>query len=341
MRALPALAFVACLILAGCRSGTVADDKPAASAAVHAGDCIAKEIPDLDDKAPDYGSTVDCTEPHIYEVSGLLSVPARFLRGSTRKQRLANRRLLGSVAGHSSLAEDFRDYTHRECGPPALVRAGMDGITIGGKSMRDVGAELVMGGATTWINLSPPAQWVAGGEKVICSVRFTKHFTDEGEVAPSPITARFGHPAFYDFLTDDFPAARRQCITYDSQQRYALNPCTQQHYAEIFFSYDAAAAFGEEFVKGIDIENPSDAQWEKLGDPCADALSMVLGKDVDPGVTGGADFGVRGWFQKSDVYTTYCLAVPYKADDLDLPAGSLIGKADKVAFVPISGVQAT
>ncbi|MDQ3156705.1 MAG: hypothetical protein M3Q98_08275 [Actinomycetota bacterium] len=343
MRVLCALAVAVCLIAAGCGGANTTTSpaaKPAATAAVHAGDCIAKEIHDLDDVAPDFNTGVDCRKPHVYEVSDVINVPKRFLRGKTSKAKLANRKVLGSVDEASQLTDEFGEFADTECGPAALKNAGMGRLRIGGKSLKEAGAELVMGGAEPWINLSSPADWINGREKVICSVRFTKHLTDEGvDVAPEPISAKTGHPAFHDFLTEDFPAVRRQCVTYDSQDRYGLSPCTKHHYGEIFFSYDAAAVFGQKFVQNMDIDDPNDAGWEKLGDPCFDGLPALIGSDLDGDLSGAADLGTQGWYEDSPVFTTYCVAVPYESEDFDLPAGSLVENSANVDFVRISKGQ--
>lgn len=343
MRVLRALAVVICLIAAGCggvKTTTSPTAKPEATAVVHAGDCIAKEIDDLYEVAPDFKTGVDCKKPHTYEVSDVINVPERFLRGKTSKAKLANRKALGTRDENSQLPDKFREFADAECGPAALKSAGLGRLKIAGKSLKEAGAELVMGGAEPWINLSSPADWIDGREKVICSIRFTKHIRDEGVyVAPDPISSKTGRPAFHDFLSEDFPAVRRQCVTYDTQDRYGLSPCTKHHYGEIFFSYDAAAVFGEKFVRNVDIDEPSDADWEKLGDPCFYGLPALIGNDLDEDLSGTADLGTQGWYEDGPVFTTYCIAIPYESEDFDLPAGSLVEKSTNVDFVPISKGQ--
>ena len=339
MRVLCAVAVAVCLVAAGCggvKTTTSPAAEPVTTAAVHAGACIAKEIDLRYDVAPDFNTGVDCRKPHIYEVSDVIDVPQRFLRGKTRKAKLANREALGARLEISQLPDKFREFADAECGPAALKSAGLGRLKIGGKSLKEAGAELLMGGAQPWINLSSPADWIDGREKIICSIRFTKHTRDEGVyVKPDPISAKTGRPAFQDFLTDDFPAVRRQCVTYDSQELYGLSPCTKQHYGEIFFSYDAAAVFGQKFVESMDIEDPDDAGWEKLGDPCFYGLPALIGHDLDEDLSGAADLGMQGWYDDSPVFTTYCMAVPYEFEDFDLPAGSLVEKSADVDFVRI------
>ena len=346
MRVLRAVAVVVCLIAAGCggvKTTTSPAAKPETRTLVHAGDCIAKEIDLRYDVAPDFNTGVDCRKPHIYEVSDVIDVPERFLRGKTSKAKLANREALGARAEISQLFPDkFREFADAECGLAALKSAGLGRLKIAGKSLKEAGAELVMGGAEPWINLSAPADWIDGREKLICSIRFTEHITDEGVyVAPDPISAKTGRPAFHDFLTDNFPAVRRQCVTYDSQDRYGLSPCTKHHYGEIFFSYDAAAVFGRKFVESMDIDDPDDAGWEKLGDPCFEGLPALIGSDLDEDLSGAADLGTQGWYEDSPVFTTYCIAIPYESEDFDLPAGSLVENSANVDFVRISKGQDT
>lgn len=308
LRSLRALAVVVGLVAAGC-GGPEATAVPAtptqkavAPPAVHAGECLAKEIPDGDDVAPDLTSAIDCTKPHVYEVSDVL----------------------GSTTDGSQLADEFQSYAASECESSILKRAGTNRIKDAGKPLKEVNAGLVMSGGSTWVNLTPAAGW-ADKQEFICAVRYTEHQTGGGDLAPRPVKAKSDHPAFHDFLTEDFPADRRLCITYDGQERYSLEPCGDgQHYGEIFFGYDAAAAFGEKFVEGVDSEEPSEAEWTKLSDPCFEALPALLGNNFDEDLSGVADLADAGW---------------YEYEDFDLPAGSLVENADRVDFVPVAKGQ--
>lgn len=347
MRSLRALAVVVCLVAAGCGGPepatgpvTPTEKKAVAPATFRAGDCFAKEVPDGDDVAPDFTSAVDCTKPHVYEVSDVFAVPERYLRGDSRKQKLANRKVLGSTTKGSQLADEFQSYAASECESSILKRAGINRIKVAGKPLKEVNAGLVMSGGSTWINLAPVPNWTDGEQEFICTVRYTEHQTGGGDLAPRPVKAKSDHPAFHDFLTKDFPADRRLCVTYDSQERYSLEPCGDgQHYGEIFFGYDAAAAFGEKFVEGVDSEEPSEAEWTKLGDPCFEALPALLGNNFDEDLSGVADLADAGWYEEASVYATYCIAVPYESEDFDLPAGSLVENADRVDFVPVAKGQ--
>lgn len=332
----------AILILAACGSTTsskTAGTSTAGPVAVHTGDCFAKEIPDMGDVAPDFTTAVACTKPHIYEISNVINVPQKFLRGSTKKAKLANRKVLGSIDSNNKLAEDLGTFAFDECRDSIFKLAGVKHIRIAGKSLKQVGAQLTMGGAEGWLNLSPAKAWTSGQRQVICSVRYTKHIETAGDIGPDPISAASDHPAFYDFLTPEFPTIRRQCVTYDTEDRYNREPCTKHHYGEIFFSYDAAKAFGEKFVKGVNIDDPSVADLKKLDEPCYDALPALIGNNLDEDLSAVSDLGDAGWYDEDTVYTTYCMGTPYDSENFDLPAGSLVENPSNVHFVKIAAGQ--
>jgi len=301
-----------------------------------AGQCISKEIKDLDDLAPDFTTVVDCTEPHVYEVVDVIDVPKRFLEGKTKAERRANRTELATVAGESVLKAKFERFAWDGCRPATLEAVGLSKLQIAGKPASESGAYLLMGGALNWLNLTPGGNWIDGDTKLVCSIRFTEHIITTQAVGPKPVRAASKEPAYTDFLTADFPVGRRQCMTYDDKGRRSLLACDKPHYGEMFFSFDAQMAFGEKFVKSIDITDPTKAQWEQLSAPCSDALPQLLGDGYDDGLEAVAEPVPGGWDDESNYYLAHCLVVPKQSEEFDLPGGSLIGNAEDVEFVPFT-----
>lgn len=330
------------LISTACGSSTPAAEASAA-APVHAGECFAKEVADLDDVGPNFDSKVACTSPHIYEVADVIAVPSRFLRGTNDKARLANRAALGSFDQEStSAADELHAFAAESCGPVALREAGISHTRVAGKSLAEVGAQLSFGGAQMWFNLSSRKAWLAGQHQVVCSVRYMKYTRSAADAEPAPIRSASRHPAFYDFLTSDFPEARRQCVMFDTQLRYSLNPCTAQHYGEMFFSYDAKRAFGERFVSGLDPDDLTERASEKLSDPCFNALSSLIGDNYSAKLSGSFDLGEGGWYTgETDFYTVNCMVTPYDSDHYDMPGGSIVDNPQDVELVRIGTGQRT
>lgn len=328
-----------CLLAVGCTKSGTSSQAEAKAPTPEGGQCIGKEIKDLDDLAPDFNDVVDCTKSHVYEVVDVIVVPKQFLTGSTKADRAANRKELATVKDESALKTKFEQFASASCGQATLKAVGPSKLRIAGKTASSAGVDPVMGGALNWLNLTPTANWIDGDAKLVCSIRYTKHIITTNDVGPQPVEAKTELPAYADFLTKDFPLDRRQCVTYDGKGQRPLTPCDEEHYGEMFFSFDARKAFGDAFVKSVDLTDPHDANWAKISRVCTDALPLLLGEDIDSQLTAVAEPGPGGWDGKSDYYGTNCLVAPKHAEEFDLPGGTLIGNAKQVDFVPFTASQ--
>ena len=340
MKALRHAAILAvCVLAVGCTKIGASPQAEQKAPTPEAGQCFGKEIKDLDDLAPDFNDVVDCTKSHVYEVVDVIAVPNRFLTGSTKADRRANRKELATVKNESALKTKFEQFASAACSQATLKAVGLSKIDIAGKTASEVDAEPVMGGALNWLNLTPTANWIEGDAKLVCSIRYTKHIITTNDVDPSPVESKTERPAYTDFLTKDFPLDRRQCVTYDSTGERTFIPCDEEHYGEMFFSFDARKAFGDAFVKSVDLTDPHDSNWAKINTSCTDALPLLLGKDIDSQLTAIAEPGSGGWDGTGDYFGTNCLAVPKNAEEFNLPGGTLIGNAKHVDFVPFTPSQ--
>lgn len=340
MKALGHAAILAvCLLAVGCTKTGTSPQAEEKAPTPKAGQCIGKEIKDLDDLAPDFDDVVDCKKSHVYEVVDVIAVPRQFLTGTTKADRRANRKELATVKSESPLKTKFEQFASDRCGTATLKAVGLAKISIAGKTAGGAGADPVMGGALSWLNLTPTANWIGGDAKLVCSIRYTKHIITTSDVGPKPVEAKTELPAYADFLTKDFPLDRRQCVTYDDKGKRTFVPCDQEHYGEMFFSFDARKAFGDALVKSVDLTDPHDPNWAKISRECADALPLLLGKDIDSQLTAVAEPGPGGWDGTGDYYGTNCLVVPTHAQEFNLPGGTLIGNAKQVNFVPFTPSQ--
>ncbi|MDQ3156706.1 MAG: septum formation family protein [Actinomycetota bacterium] len=330
------------VILGGCtdsKSGSKAGSKPsatstaipAAQAVPKVGQCLAKEVPDLDDFAPDFNSRVDCTKPHIYEVTAVTDVPARFLKGKTPKERIAQRTQLATVANEDK-SPKLSEFIGTGCGAASANATGLSKFKFNGKSAQGVYASPISRGAATWINMIDAGNWAEGRRKFVCTIRYTKKPGGSPDGAPGAVRSKSDAPAFHNFFTKDFPLNRRQCVAYQAGGEGELIACDKQHYGEMFVDFDAYETFGPDFLESIGLNEPTEKQWKKLNSPCVDALPTILGKDYDKDVTAVAERGLGGWIGNGDFFPTSCVIVA-RDKRKDLPGGSLIGDAKDVELV--------
>ncbi|MCW2799842.1 MAG: hypothetical protein JWQ70_1314 [Aeromicrobium sp.] len=333
-----AAALISLVALAACSPSHASPHREVAPAP---GQCIAKEKADLDDFAPDFTSVVPCTKPHAYEIVDVQPIPHRFLSGTTPKQRLANRAELTKASGEGQLPRDFRVYSLERCRLAIIHAAGLDRVKIKDKSAAETRIYPVLGGAEMRLNVASPKRWVAGDRDFECSVRYTAHQNARSNRPIRLVTSK-GLPDYRMLTTGDFPADRRQCVTYDQDDNRVLVPCSKQHYGEVMFRYDAAKVFSTSFIAGLRKreyynEDYTDKQWETLSGPCFDALDTLFGADWSEKLTGSADFGDIGWEADLNTgrYDFNCLATPYESETYDLPPGSLFNGASDVHLVKI------
>jgi hypothetical protein len=327
------------MALTACSSGDdpKADPKPASLKLPEPGQCIAKEIADLDDVAPDLSSVVPCDKAHIFEIVDVFDVPATFLGDAkSRPERLARRKELLTVAGTDHLRKTFAAAVSQHCRAAELKPSRMSSLRLEGKTAEEARVGFVFGGAQSWFNGTPATLWADGHASVICSVRFTTHVTDTEDVDAKPVTSKNDRPVWQRFRTVAFPLDRRQCLTYDEDDYQQLITCDKQHYGEYLFSYDARSVFGKSFVDSVNIADVTDKQWEKLSKPCFDALYTLFGDDFDEDLSGDGEIGEIGWGQTDDdTDMVDCLAIPYDSDEVDLPGGTLFDESTDVDFVSI------
>lgn len=338
--------IVAGLILAGC-DGESPSPKPSATIPAakpipEAGQCLAREVPDLDDFAPDLESRVDCTEPHIYEVTAVIDVPARLVKGKTPKERVAQRNELAKLDDDDADRLAFSKYSGEQCGVAAARALGVSSLEIMGTSAEEARVNVWMRDASSWINVLDAGNWAKGNTKLLCTIRYNEHQTDgsDREELPDPesIRSQSSDPVLRSFLTQDFPLRHRQCVALKGSRELTPLSCDKQHQGEMIFSFDARPVLGTTFVESFGPGEPSKKQTRMLNQPCIDALPSFLGADYDEDLTAVAQRGGAGWVAQGDFYPTVCVVVA-RDSALDLPPGSLVGGAKQVDLVPAGQSQ--
>lgn len=317
---LAALGFA--VVLAGC---TQPDDEVRPGTALGRRTCIAKEISDNGDKAPDLSSHVPCTTPHIFEILDIADVPESSLNGRTRAERLANRSDLAGTAG-----ETFRSATYNAVAGDACERAlrhvtGYDKLTVGGVDAET--AELIPelnGADAPWFTLMPEDRWVAGQTQFICSARFrVPDGTSTLPIDPAkPLASTDGQPVISKIRSSAFPLSLRVCAPLGIS--FATS-CAEKHQVEGLVDYNVATVFPPSFIKSVKPGHLTARQQKRFDHACDELLPKLLGKNYDASTMRARGVPLDEW--KDPVKMANCEVVS-SDDGKDLPPGSLVSAAN-------------
>jgi len=323
---IPIIAAAILLIgLTGCGSDS---EKPKA-AEIKAGDCIAKDIADEDDRGPDLNSVVDCSEPHVYEILDVVDLPKEALKGKTEKERLANRTDLATTESDedeqtSAEWDAYLKFGQRVCNSALRTMAGYDDIAVNGIEAEKAGVVPVLGGQAQgpWFNVMPARQWLDGKRQIICSVRFTEpvpkdideEFPEDLDV--KPVSSKNGKPLITTASSPGFPARFRQCTVFDAKEVSSIVGCDKQHYSENLFTFNADAVFDAGFMKGLNQNKPTDAEYEAFDRACRGAFPSVMGKDYDKSKVRSSGFPGFRWGDSYKAIVCDLIAIDSKNTDI-------------------------
>ncbi len=287
------------LVLTGCGGG---GSNPKTSASdVQAGTCIAKEVDDEDDTAPDLSSVVDCSEPHIYEVLDVVDLPDDALAGKTDKEKLANRKDLATLENENEEQSDqnaaYFEFALPRCEQALRKHTGYDDITVEGKSAEEIALLPVLGAEvyTPWLNLMPKTQWLEGKRQFICSVRYVED-SEEEEPPTEPVSSPDGKMLIASASSPSFPIELRGCSNVDSKKDDAVTSvgCEESHTSEGLFIFDGDVVFGEKMMAPITkAKNPTDEQMAPLDRACTDSLAAVMAEGYDKKKVAGQAYTVE------------------------------------------------
>jgi len=321
MRAWTTALVVLGLSLSGCTKADNADP------VIKAGTCIAEDVADANDRAPELSSVVDCSQPHVYEVLAVIDLPAAALAGETQQEKLANRTDLATVDQKkpSSRKRAFTSFTDRRCAIALQEFAGYDAVELGSTDARAAMVVPVLAGSVTvpWVNVSPKEQWLNDERQAICSARFSAA-QKPGSTAAAPaksVSSTDSKPIIAKASTPHLPVSLRQCTSYDAKGTRTLTSCDRRHYSEILFNFSAKAVMGQEFVDAVDPDSLTDEQYAELDKICAPALASVMRKGFNgQAVQARATLGSR-W--DAQYQTAACELTAVDSRTTDLGPGSL------------------
>lgn len=243
-------------------------DGPVTVAEPQSGQCVAQEVADGDDFAPDMRTIVPCSELHAYEIVAVVAIPDDMLSGTTNAEKLARRTELSKIGGEDTeLRKRLRTEVYSLCDEPFREATGLGQVKVVEKSAKDVDLRPPPGAASQWFNLSSPELWVKGTTQAVCSFRFAPP-TEGDVVSPvTPIRSNNTNPAMSSYLTRKYPAALRSC--WDTKTDKAAS-CSGTHDQELLWIIDMKAVYGKKFLKGADLADVNDADFTKLADACID-----------------------------------------------------------------------
>ena len=150
------------------------------------GHCYGNEVQDFGGYVPDLTERVACSERHIFEVTGVMKIPARLLKRAHATNASGVRELLGG--------EDFPPFSNwmdRTCAQANVEESGLGDLTIRGRWAADVLVEPVVSSAYTEWSVATEKQWNAGHRLAYCVLRFDESEDSEdarkdGVRSPTP-----------------------------------------------------------------------------------------------------------------------------------------------------------
>jgi hypothetical protein len=308
------------LVLTACGVG---DSKKASASDVKAGTCIAKEVDDENDTAPDLNSVVDCSEPHVYEILDVVDLPDEALSGKTDKEKLANRKDLATLELDETEAQSdqnaaFFAFAYPVCDKALRKHAGYDDITVKGKSAEDVALIPALGAEvySPWLNLMPKDLWLEGNRQFMCSVRYVED--SEAEEPPvKPVSSPNDKMLISSASSPSFPVELRDCSDVDRKDDAVSDvDCDERHTTEGLFSFDGDVVFGEKAMAPIfKSGNPTDEQMAPLDRTCTDSLPAVMGDGFDKKKIAGKAYVVE-WDDGTQAVQCALAAVDFRKNDL-------------------------
>ena len=275
---LTTVAAILTLTVSACSGDDPAEKKEPRLTVPAAGQCVAKEVPDGKDVAPDTESVVPCDQNHGYEIAAAIPVPKKLLSGTTKKAKLARRTQLADIDDDKSkLRQQLFKTTYGKCQEPFRKATGLDRLTVLGKSAEEAGLG-ISAHVSTWYTLSSPELWVEGKAMLVCSFRFQARSTtgDTGDRPKlSSVRSKTSKPVMASYLTDDFPVSARGCT--DSNSKASVD-CARPHTQERLWTLDLKAVYGKKFLSGANLKDVSAAELTKIRAACNDPYTQAGGK---------------------------------------------------------------
>lgn len=281
------------------------------------GDCYGDEVQVQIGHTPDLTTKVACSKQHLFEVTGVVKVPSKYLQNDSQDwERLGD--------NESEPATPFSRWMDRTCSKSILELSGLKGLTVNGMPGADALAEPVVASAYTEWSVTTQKQWDHGHRLAFCVLHFDESEDLEGGDDDS-VRSPTSEPLVKRYLDPKLPPKSRYCWNYGVE--ITRVPCSKVHDAESVFNYNVDEVLGKRFANRIDInvEELPEAQYQALLRPCIAALPRVLGP-IDGALVAEVVYGDWQWEWGRHIAT--CAVGTYEGQQL--PGRSLFGNARKV-----------
>ncbi len=341
-----ALTMAAC---GGDDSGGKKDEpkKDAAPASIEAGDCIDvgnNDPSQEDDAAYSTENVVDCEDVHQFEVLAVEDVPEDLVTDdlATEDYRLELDDTIHDLEADDDLV-DINAWSVETCNNAFAEATGLDAIEIDGqKAGDDFSVLAATSGVSSWL-VYPVESWEER-PRISCLARYSE-LSDDRNPSEADLVDIDGGFLIGDFLSSDFSEDFRQCATFDVEDNFLPVSCSDAHYQEYGFTFDATDLVDqglrdritEAGVLGISL---SDEDYAILDDLCVQGLEVIAGEGVDTDVVTGLAEPGGGWDPEGAARANWviCSVTPVDAANFDLPGGSVFGIGDaEIELVPFGG----
>jgi hypothetical protein len=278
-----------------------------------AGDCYGDEIQEWESYSPDLTTKVDCSKKHLFEVTGVVKIPSKFLKNNPR-----DRESLGDNDVDRGTA--FSAWMARTCSKKVLEMSGLGDLAIGGMSGVDALAEPVVASAYSEWAVNTEKQWADGHRLAFCVLHFDESEDQEGGDHDS-VRSQSSTPLVKQYLDPELSPSLRNCWNYGTPET-TLASCNKVHDAESILSYNVDKVLGKKFANRVDIDEFPEAQYRAIQRPCLHAVPRVVGA-MDPNVIADVIYGDWQWEEGRHIAT--CAVGTYKGQRL--PGRSIFGNA--------------
>lgn len=313
---LSAVAVSAMLLLAGCSGATTTPSPPAA------GTCLDSQS----GQDADWTSTVDCTEPHLYDVVGSAVWP-----GIDDAIAEGDAGDLFDTISSGKASTEYLTWAYSECSGLFRTAIGADAFNFGGK---DAAALDLYPGGNYFVDYSLGSRdaFVAGQHDTLCSAAWV----DATNTQQVPVAFDKG-VTLADFFTPAFPASTRACYTYGASSTDNAD-CPKPHKGEFLAFFDGVAAVGADWVSSVDPSTglaPDYTAPDAFCNAIVSTLYPAIAQsdtwyaftDIDPSSDAWSKYD--GTVDPTSEYSMFCAIVPYTGT---LLAGDVIdGSATVVA----------
>lgn len=280
----------------------------------------------------DFALKVSCKKKHLFEVTGVVKIPAKFAKGSTKAELVASRERIGASSDEALTGSPFQQFMDRACSKAALKISGLEDLKLVTRRGTDAHATpVVSSGLYEW-SLATVGQWLEGHRVGLCLLRFDED-EDMDNNQYDGVASTTSGPLIKQMLKSRMPASKRHCVNFvDSYVE--RGSCRRPHDAEALLNYEIDAMFGAGFSDDIDVSEEgelSDAQYHAMVAPCEDALDQIVGP-ADPDLFADVVYGDWQWSEVPGRRFVTCLVTT--DSKLRMPKGSVIGDGKGVKLRP-------